>query len=313
MTKLERIILNTFPFRYIIGKSRKTTMTALNGLTVYDVACSFIKQVNKVGLSERASSIAFNFILAIPAATIFLCTLIPYLRITTKINGELLMLASDFAPDRGSYQVIESFLNDFLKTERTNLLSLSFFLSVFYSSNAMMGIMRTFNKSIAVTYKRSFITSRWVAIKLTSLVILMVIVSMVLLITQGALLDWLFKQMQIVNPAIKALFNSVRWVILIALIFYAIAFIYKYAPAVHKRWKLTSAGTILATTLTILTTFLFSYWVNNFGNYNKIYGSIGTILIIMVLTYLNALILLIGFELNVSLYASKQLAGSNNR
>jgi membrane protein len=87
-----------------------------------------------------------------------------------------------------------------------------------------------------------------------------------------------------------------------------IAFIYKYAPAVHKRWRLSSPGTLLATVLTIMTTFLFSFWVNTFNSFNKIYGSIGTVLVIMLLTYFNSLILLIGFELNVSIHSLKILA-----
>ena len=87
-----------------------------------------------------------------------------------------------------------------------------------------------------------------------------------------------------------------------------IAFIYKYAPAVHKRWRLSSAGSLLATALMIITTFLFSFWVNTFNSLNKIYGSISTVLIIMLLTYINSLILLIGFELNVSIHSLKILA-----
>ena len=312
MTRLERVVLNTLPVRFITSKSRKVTMPGLQGFSLYDVVLAFIRQVNKVGLSERASSIAFNFIMAIPAATIFLCTLIPYLPITQKANDELLQLAGYFSPDERSYRLIESFLNDFLKTQRTDLLSFSVFLSIYYASNAMTGIMHTFNKSFAKTYRRSFVASRWMAIKLTTLVILLVIISMVLLITQGTLLEWLFRQMNISNPGIKALFDSLRWVIIIALIFFAIAFIYKYAPAVHKRWNLVSAGSIVATCLTILTTFLFSVWVNTFGNYNKVYGSIGTIMIIMLLTYLNSLILLIGFELNVSIYTLKHAGDDNN-
>lgn len=312
MTRLERIVLNTLPVRFITRKSRKATMPGLQGFSLYDVVQTFIRQVNKVGLSERASSIAFNFIMAIPAATIFLCTLIPYLPISHKINDELLQLAGYFSPDERSYRLIESFLNDFLKTQRTDLLSFSVFLSIYYASNAMTGIMRTFNKSFTKTYRRSFVASRWMAIKLTTLVILLVIISIVLLITQGALLEWLFRQMHIGDPGTKALFNSLRWVIIIALIFFAIAFIYKYAPAVQKRWKLVSAGSIVATSLTILTTFLFSVWVNTFSNYNKVYGSIGTIMIIMLLSYLNSLILLIGFELNVSIYTLKHAGDNKN-
>ena len=102
--------------------------------------------------------------------------------------------------------------------------------------------------------------------------------------------------------------NGTRWIIIVSLLFYGIAFIYKLAPSVKKRWDLLSPGSILATLLTLVTTLGFSYWVNNFASYNKVYGSIGTVMIIMILIYFNSLILLIGFELNVSItYLTKEV------
>ncbi len=281
----------------------------LHGMHLYDVVAFFINQVKKVGLNDRASSIAFHFLLAIPAGTIFICTLLPYIPVTRTIATQLLeQIAIEFTPDVKTFLMVQKFLTDFLITPRSNLLSIGFLFAVFSSSNAMMGIMRTFNKSLIRSTRRNFLESRWMAIKLTTLVIFLVIISMTLLITQGELLNRLLRWMNIHNPLMVSVIKSLRYVIIVAFIFYAIAFIYKYAPAVHKRWKLSSPGTILATLLIILTTFLFSFWLNRFANYNKIYGSIGTILIIMILTYINSLILLIGFELNVSIHFAKMIA-----
>jgi membrane protein len=97
-------------------------------------------------------------------------------------------------------------------------------------------------------------------------------------------------------------------VVIIPLFYMTIACIYKYGPAVKERWSLWSPGTFLATFLTILTTMGFSYWVNRFGTYNKVYGSIGTVMILMLLVYFNSLVLLIGFELNVSIHHVKEMA-----
>ncbi len=309
MTKLERIVLNSLPVRLMIRKSRKIILPGFQGMPLYDVVAFFINQVKKVGLNDRASSIAFHFLLAIPAGTIFICTLLPYIPVTRTIATQLLeQIAIEFTPDVKTFLMVQKFLTDFLITPRSNLLSIGFLFAVFSSSNAMMGIMRTFNKSLIRSTRRNFLESRWMAIKLTTLVIFLVIISMTLLITQGELLNRLLRWMNIHNPLMVSVIKSLRYVIIVAFIFYAIAFIYKYAPAVHKRWKLSSPGTILATLLIILTTFLFSFWLNRFANYNKIYGSIGTILIIMILTYINSLILLIGFELNVSIHFAKMIA-----
>lgn len=305
MTKLKRIVFNLFRVRMLIRKSRQIILPGFEGLPLYDVMVFFIRQVKKVGLSERASAIAFNFLMAIPAAVIFLCTLLPYMPVSKDITPQLLLLANDLIRDRTSFLAVEKFLNDFLNTPRSGLLSLGFFLAVLYSSNAMLGIMRTFNKSLFKSSKRNYFESRWMAIKLTTLVIVLIIVSLILSIVQGEVFNRLLVWMNIHNPSVKSLIDSLRYLVIVALIYYAIAFIYKYAPAVKERWQLSSPGTILATFLTIVTTFLFSFWVNRFANYNKVYGSIGTILIIMLLTYINALILLIGFELNVSIHTIK--------
>ena len=275
---------------------------------LYDVIKFFLSQMKKVGLNDRARSIAFSFLTAIPAATIFLCTLIPYLPVSKKITRQLLNLTSDITPNKNTSQLVANFLNDFLNKPRNGLLSLGFLLALFYASNAMMGLMRSFNKSLIYSSKRNIFQTRWMAIKLTLLLILLVIGSVLILVTQDQLLRNLLKWMHIHSHSAKWLFTTLRWVVIVPLFYFCIAFIYKYAPAVNKRWKLTSPGTTLATFLFILTTFVFSYWVNKFGTYNKVYGSIGSILILMLVIYFDSMILLIGYELNVSIHHLKAMA-----
>lgn len=127
MKKLERFIMNLSLVKVLIRKSQQIILPGFQGLPLYDVVVFFIKQVNRVGLSERASSIAFNFLMAIPAAVIFLCTLIPYMPISKEITPQLLVLANDFIRDRDTFVAVENFLNDFLNTPRSGLLSLGFF------------------------------------------------------------------------------------------------------------------------------------------------------------------------------------------
>ena len=312
MIKLQRILIRSRPARLALTRSKTWIVPGFQGLNLYDVAAYFTGQVRKVGLSERASAIAFQFLLAIPAAMIFLCTLIPFMPVS-KINDQLLMLARDLTPNRSTYLVVEAFLNDFFKTTRGSLLSLGFFLAIYYSSNAMMGIMRSFNKSLTKTTRKNFLASRWMAIKLTTLVVFMVLITAILLITQGLLTHKLLKLLSIHRRSELWLIESVRWLILVSLMLYTIAFIYKYAPAVHERWRLLSPGSVLSTILIVVVTYSFSFWVNRFGNYNKVYGSIGTILIIMILIYINSFILLIGFELNVSIQAVKNMEEEKKR
>jgi membrane protein len=308
MTKIERIILNTTLMKALIKWSQHIMLPGFQKVPLYDVIVFFLKQMRKVGLNERAAAISFNFLMAIPAATIFLCTLLPYMPISAQITDQLLTLTEDLTPDNETYYLVKDFLEDFLQTPRSGLLSLGFLLAVFYASNAMMGIMRTFNKSLIYISRRNFLESRWMAIKLTTLLIVLVIAAMILLATQGKILNWILERLNLKSEISVWVVQLVRWLLLIALVYFSIAFIYKYAPAVHKRWKLSSAGTTLATVLILVSTWVFSFWVTNFGSFNKVYGSIGTILIIMLLVYINSLVLLIGFELNVSIHSLKHQA-----
>jgi membrane protein len=301
LTKLERIILQTRPVAFIIHKSKQIVLPGFYGVPLYDAFRFFLKQIKRVGLNERASAISFNFIMAIPAACICVFTLVPYLPVSKQFTAELLRLTRDLTPNQNTYNFVNTFLEDFLNTERGGLLSFTFLLVIFYASNAMLTVMRTFDKSIYQYAKQeSFIKKRWRAIKLTVIVLGLMIGVILVLIGQSMLFDLMLKWLNIKGSGVIWA-KVLRWIITITLFFYGIALIYKFAPSVKKRWSTLSPGSILATFLTILTTYLFSFWVNNFGDYNKVYGSIGTVLILMFLIYINSLILLIGFELNVSI------------
>jgi membrane protein len=308
MNKIEAAIVNSSIAKWTRNKTKRIFLPGFEGVPLYDVVVFFVKQMNKVGINDRAAAVSFNFLMAIPAGTIFLCTLIPYMPISTDIIIELLDLVKMFAPNEGTYGMIANFLNDFLNTPRGGLLSIGFIVAVFYASNSVMAIMRSFNRSLHSYKERGYVNERWTAIKLTTVIMAMLIVTVSLLVTQGTFFQYVMETMQITNPVIRWLLDSVRWVIIIMLILYSIGFIYKYAPAIAKRWKLASPGAIFATFLVVLSTFAFSFYVNNFDSYNKVYGSIGTIMILMFLIYLNSLILLIGYELNVCIHSLKAVA-----
>jgi membrane protein len=285
----------------ILKKSRSTTLPGFSGVPIYNVAEFFIKQVQTIGMTERASAIAFNFVMAIPPAIIFLFTLIPHLPITTTFQGELYSLIRDIIPGEKNNAVLIGFLKDFINNPRNGLLSFGFILSLYFSSNAMMGIMRSFDKNYAGFKKRKNWQRRTAAIQLTLLLYFFVISSLLALIAREVVLKWLGIQ----NANVLALIANLRWVVIFLLFFSCISFIYKLAPSVHKKWKLINPGSILATGLMLITSGALSWWVANFSHYNQLYGSISTVLIIMILIFINSLILLIGFELNVSIYALK--------
>lgn len=306
MTKLERIIVTKTPLGFLLKKSKSLYLPGFEGVPLYDVMNFFRKQVQTIGLTERASAIAYNFIMAIPPSFLFLFTLIPHLPFIKKaaLKRELHVLITDVIPAKVHNANLIQFVDSFIDDSKIGLLSFGLLTALFFASNAMMGLMRSFNKNYLGFAKRKDLHTRWLAIKLTALLFLLVLGCLILLITQGALLKWI----GVKNQIFREIIFYVRWIFIVALIYYSIAFIYKYAPAVEKRWKLRSPGTILATTLSILANYGFSYFVNNFGKYNALYGSIGSIIVLMAVIYINSLVLIIGFELNVSINSLKIIA-----
>lgn len=302
LTQQRRRFITRKPVKYVIRRSKKILLPGFKGIPLFDVVKFLFQQFQKTGLSERAASITFNLLLAIPPAIIFLFTLVPYLPISKQFVDQLFGLIRDVIPAGKDNSSLIIFLDDFLRNPRNGLLSFGFILALFYSSNAILGIMRSFDRNYAGFRKRGIIHSRVTALKITLMLFVVVITSVVLLIMQGSVLrligieDWLLMEV------IKA----VRWIVIVLLFFSSISFIYRYAPAVQKRWRHLNAGTILATFLMIVFTLFFSFYVNNFSNYNKLYGSIGTVLILMLLIYFNSYVLLIGFELNVSINALRR-------
>ncbi|HRI22334.1 MAG TPA: YihY/virulence factor BrkB family protein, partial [Panacibacter sp.] len=249
----------------------------------------------------RAAAISFNVVMAIPAASLFLFTLVPYLPVAKSIHTELLRVIVEISPNSDTQKLVTAFLDDFFNKPKNGLLSIGFVLAMFYSSNAMMGIIRSFDRSLVVKAQTNFIKKRMRAIQLTIIMVLLILGTALISAGQGVLFNSIMTKLNIQSSSVKMWIQSLRWVIIVMLFLYSIAFIYKYAPTVHKRWKLLTPGAIFATFLMILATYLFSIWAQNFSNYNKFYGSIGTVLMIMLLIFINSLVLLIGYELNVSI------------
>ena len=297
-------IATSAPVNFVVNRSKKTSLPGFRRIPIYDVVEFFFKQIRTAGMLERASAIAFNFVMAIPPAIIFLFTLIPYIPINRQFEFALYGLIRDIIPGENNNGAIIAFLRDFINNPRNGLLSLGFLLSLFFSSNAMMGIMRSFDKNYPGFRKRKGLQKRGTALRMTLVLFVLFFICIALLVLQGAVL----KRLGVARADIRALINNVRWIFIALLFFACISYIYRTAPAVHKKWRFINPGSILAAFLMILFTLGFSWWVNNFGNYNKLYGSIGTILILMLLIFFNSLVLLVGFELNVSISSLKRIA-----
>jgi len=307
MNRLSTYFSNLKFVKRTVSKSKRLILPGFEGIPVYDVLVFFFKEIQKGQLNDRAGSISFFFLLALPPTCIFLFTLLPYIPLE-NLEVTLYTLVRDLAPNQNTYRIVRGVIYDFLHTQRTGLLSFSFVLAIFYSSTAVLGILRSFYKQHPSFRRRNFLQLRWMAIKLNSLLILLLITAVCLMVAERTILHGLLAPMHLDRPTIRFIISAVRWVIIVLMFFTVISLIYTLGPSMHKRWKFLSAGSSMATFLIILTTVGFSYYVNHFSSYNRIYGSIGSILVLMVWIYINSFVLLIGFELNASINMIRQEA-----
>jgi membrane protein len=314
MINIERKIIESKPIQFLIETSKKIILPGFEKLPLYDVLKFFIKQTQEIGLNERAASIAFNFLMAVPPFFIFIFTLLSNMPGSKRLYDEVLIIVKTVMPDESTFLIIKDVMDDFF-LPGTGLLSFGLLLALYFSSNATLTIMRTFTKSMLhiEVEKRNFIELRWDAIKLTMLIVLLVFATIFILLTQTIVVNWLLDRIHIKDYFSDLILNIIQILIIFLLIFVAIGMIYRYAPNVQKKWKVRSPGAILATILVMAFTYLFSYWVNNIASYNKVYGSIGSILILMFLVFVNSLVLLIGFELNVSINSLKSIAAKRKK
>jgi membrane protein len=166
--------------------------------------------------------------------------------------------------------------------------------------------MQAFNKSSLLIETRPWLKQRLVALYLTVLISFALIFGLIIMTIGEYIFGLLQTELRFKDSFWLHLVNAGRWFILIIVYFVTISLLYRYGPAHPKKWKFFSAGSWMATILAVLTFWGFSFYINNFGNYNKLYGSIGTLIVLMIWLYLNSLIILVGFELNASIDLSKR-------
>lgn len=288
-----------------INRIRKFTLPGFEGVPLVKVLRFFYFEIKKEGVTARASSITFFFMLSIFPGLIFLFTLIPYLPVK-NIHTQLLLTIKDIINNKEAYQMIRTTINDIAEIQHQGLMSIGFIMAIYSAMSGVKALINAFDKAYEHTFKkRNIIQKNWVALKLTFLIAILLIVSLTLIVAEKSVFEWVFTALHVHSGFSKWLIGFLRYVIIIALFFFAISFIYYYGPSYHKKFQFISAGSTLATGLSILASVLFSAFVNNFGQYNKVYGSIGSIIVIMLWMYFNAMILLIGYELNTSIALSK--------
>jgi membrane protein len=304
MDWLHRNLLRLRFYRYILDWTKVIILPGFKPLPLYTVAVFFFEEIKQESLVNKASSLAYTFLLAIFPGTIFLFTLIPYIPIH-KFQKNLLDIMGLILP-KNAYDAFQLTIVDIIKNQHGGLLSFGFLSAMFFATNGVHKLMRAFNKSSLLMETRSWIKQRWVALVLTMLIALSLIVAIFIMIMSQAIISFIQDQLNTSGKFWIYLINLLRWIIVVVLFFVTVSILYRYGPAHRRRWKFLSPGSILATCLAVLTSWGFTFYINHFSSYNKLYGSIGTLIVIMLWLYINSIILLVGFELNASIDLSKR-------
>ena len=283
----------------ILVKAKKITFPGFDGMALYDVMVFFWRSIVDGALSTRASAIAFSFFVAMFPAIIFLFTLIPYIPID-NFQNELFLLIEDMVPET-TFMAIKETVLDILTRQRGGLLSLGFFMALIFSTSGFASMMSAFDASLHSFERRTWLGQRLIALLLLAILSVLIAVAIALITYGQHFINYLVASGYLKDHFTFYMLTFGKWVVILFLFFMANSFLYYLAPAKKTKWRFISAGGTLSTVLSIITFVGFSYYINNFGQYNKLYGSIGTLLVILLLMYILSTILLVGFELNASI------------
>ena len=306
----ERLIKKLVSFwERVLAKAKKVTLPGFDRMALYDVMVFFWRSIVDGALTTRASAIAFSFFVALFPAIIFLFTLIPYIPIE-NFQTQLFLLIKDMVP-AGAFDAIEETVNNILKVKRTGLLSLGFFMALIFSTNGIASMMTAFDASLHSFERRTWASQRLIALLLVGILLVLVTVAIALITSGQHIINYLVESGYLKDHFTFYMLSIGKWFVILFLFFMANSFLYYLAPAKKTKWRFISAGGTLSTILSVFTFLGFSYYINNFGQYNKLYGSIGTLLVILLLMYILSLILLVGFELNASI--NEAVIQSKNR
>lgn len=292
-TLKKKIRRRTIP---ILSRLDNIVLPGASGASIYQIGSTFFTGIKDIRLSERAAAISFNFLTAIPPTLIFLFSLVPFLPLDS-VQETILNSIRLLSPNPTLYGAAENLITDFMDTKRRELLSIGFLFTIFVSSNGVVGLLRSFDRVSPAFVARTGLARRWKAIRLTLGLMLVFLISISLLIIQSNLLDKYLVNLVGSTVIIKI----ISWITLVFIIYITMCILYKYGPSLHYKFRFFSPGALIATILFLGVSYVFFFIAYHFINYNKVYGPIGTLLMLMIWMFITGMVILIGYELNLAI------------
>jgi membrane protein len=287
---------------------QRLTLPGFERVPVLKVLQLVLKEIFSPVLMLRAKAIAFSFFLALFPSIIFLFSLLPYVPIDNFAN-EIIGYLKRVAPNKEMVNLFLPIVNDILGQPKVGVLSIGFLLIIFFMKNGVITMMQSFNVHFDHKDPFLFIKNQIKSIILTLIILFLFVSTIFLLVLGKTIMTFIFNFFDYDGQFLVVLIDFLRYTISISLNVLVVSILYNYGPALKIQQRFITPGSILATTLIIGVSLLFSKYIIHFGNYNKLYGSLGTIMLTMIWLYWNSMAILIGFEINRSIYFLKSKKG----
>ena len=291
-----------FFFSKMLSFTKNVSVSSIEGFSLYNILEIYVIGILKGAFTYRASAIAFNFFMALFPFALFILNLIPYIPLE-NFQADFLEFVEDGVPPN-TYEAIEKILNDIMNNSYKGLLSSGFLISIFLMTNGVNAIFDGFEMSSYISITRSYFKQYIVALGISLLL------SFVLIFTVAAvvIVEIIIQQIKFEGFISNEIFvlKSVRYIFVLFMIFLITSILYKFGTKETVKIPLFNYGAIITTLLIILTSYVFGIYVEKFARYNELYGSIGTLLVLMFYIWINCMLLLLGFELNASIVKIKK-------
>ena len=292
--------------RDLVRLSKKIKLPGLGEFSLYHLLDIYGTGIVKGSFSPRASSIAYSFFLALFPFLLLLLNLIPYIPIDGFQTRFLIFVEALLPPQ--TTQFFYPVIADIAVNPRGGLLSFVFFLSLFLSTNGVSAIFSAFEYSFHVKVNRPFLKQYLVALGVAIFLALLLLVLVGIILYGEYVIRDLKSRAYIDNDVFWILFF--QFLVFVVMMYVVIATLYYFGTKEGKISKFFSVGALVTTILFVLTTYFFGVYINNFSNYNELYGSIGALLILMLYIWINSNLLLLGFELNISIQRLREKMGN---
>ncbi len=262
---------------------------------MWELAGRVARSIQKDNCDGFAAQIAFFFIFALFPFLLFLTTLLAYLPVPDMLRL-LLKILGRFAPG-DVLALVEDNLRSLVIVQKGGLLSISVFLSLWTASKAVTAVITALNKAFDTEEQRPYWKVRGTAILLVVCFSFFVILSLLLLIFGRRIGEWIASLAGLGN-AFTIGWTILRWPVILSMMVTALSALYRFAPALKLSWREIVPGAVTATGIWVAVSLAFSYYVNNFGSYDKTYGTIGAAIALLVWMYASGFVILLGGEIN---------------